>query len=68
MLRGVLRGEPGPRRAAVLLNAGAALAASGVCETISDGVRIAERAIDSGAALDRLERLVKSSQARKATS
>jgi anthranilate phosphoribosyltransferase len=36
-----------------------------VCETISDGVRIAERAIDSGAALDRLERLVKSSQARK---
>jgi anthranilate phosphoribosyltransferase len=68
MLKGVLRGEPGPRRAAVLLNAGAALAASGVCETISDGVRIAERAIDSGAALDRLERLVKSSQARKATS
>jgi len=68
MLRGVLRGEAGPRRAAVLLNAGAALAASGVCETISDGVRIAERAIDSGAALDRLERLVKSSQARRAAS
>jgi anthranilate phosphoribosyltransferase len=68
LLRGVLRGEAGPRRAAVLLNAGAALAASGVCETISDGVRIAERAIDSGAALDRLERLVKSSQARRAAS
>jgi len=65
-LRGVLRGENGPQRAATLLNGGAALAASGVCETIADGVRLAERAIDSGAALDRLERLVQASQARKA--
>src|SRR5438128_12445779 len=65
-LRGVLRGEKGPQRAATLLNGGAALAAAGVCETIADGVRLAERAIDSGAALDRLERLVQVSQARKA--
>jgi anthranilate phosphoribosyltransferase len=64
-LRGVLRGEPGPRRAAVVLNAGAALAAAGVCETISEGARLAERSIDSGAALDRLERLIRASQARK---
>jgi anthranilate phosphoribosyltransferase len=68
MLRGVLRGESGPRRAATVLNGGAALAAAGVCETIADGVRLAERAIDSGAALDRLERLAKTSQARKAAS
>jgi anthranilate phosphoribosyltransferase len=66
MLRGVLQGEKGPRRAAILLNAGAALAAAGVCESIRDGVRLAEKAIDSGAALDRLERLVKASRARKA--
>jgi anthranilate phosphoribosyltransferase len=65
MLRGVLRGEKGPQRTATLLNGGAALAAAGVCETIADGVRLAERAIDSGAALDRLEQLVKTSQARK---
>ena len=65
MLRGVLQSERGPRRAAVVLNAGAALAAAGVCESISEGVRLAERSIDSGAALDRLERLVKASQARK---
>ena len=65
-LRAVLRGENGPQRAATLLNGGAALAAAGVCETIADGVRLAERAIDSGAALDRLERLVQASQARKA--
>ena len=68
MLRGVLRGENGPRRAAAVLNGGAALAAAGVCETIAEGVQLAERAIDSGAALDRLERLAKTSQARKAAS
>ena len=68
MLRGVLRGETGPRRAAVVLNAGAALAAAGVCETISEGVRLAERAIDTGAAEGRLDALVKASQARKARS
>jgi anthranilate phosphoribosyltransferase len=67
MLRGVLRGEKGPRRSAILLNAGAAIAAAGVCESIQDGVRIAEKVLDSGAALDRLERLVKASQARKAS-
>ncbi len=66
LLRGVLQGEPGPRRNAVVLNAGAALAAAGVCETIPEGVRLAERAIDSGAALDRLETLVRVSRARKA--
>src|SRR5207248_3447924 len=44
ILRGVLRGETGARRAAVVLNAGAALAAAGVCEEIRDGVRLAERA------------------------
>ncbi|HTO96938.1 MAG TPA: anthranilate phosphoribosyltransferase [Myxococcales bacterium] len=66
MLRGVLRGEKGPRRAAILLNAGAALAAAGLCEDIQEGVRVAEGVLDSGAALDRLERLVKASQARKA--
>jgi anthranilate phosphoribosyltransferase len=58
MLRGVLRGEPGARRSAVVLNAGAALAAAGVCEEIEEGARLAERAIDSGAALDRLERFI----------
>src|SRR3954468_19746104 len=66
MLRGVLRGEAGARRISVVLNAGAALAAAGVCESIAEGVRLAERAIDSGAAEDRLDSLVKTSQARKA--
>src|SRR2546430_7876194 len=58
-LRGVLRGENGARRTAILLNAGAALAAAEVCESIREGVRLAERAIDSGAPLERLGKLVK---------
>jgi len=62
----VLRGENGARRAAVVLNAGAALAAAGVCEEMAEGVRLAERSIDSGAALARLEALVRETQARKA--
>ncbi|HET7785693.1 MAG TPA: anthranilate phosphoribosyltransferase [Myxococcales bacterium] len=66
MLRAVLAGEDGPRRTAVVLNAGAALAAAGMCETIAEGVRLAARAIDSGAAVDRLDALVQASQARKA--
>ena len=65
LLLGVLRGEPGAKRTAVLINAGAALAAAGVCEAIADGVELARRALDSGAALARLEQLIAISRARK---
>jgi anthranilate phosphoribosyltransferase len=67
LLRDVLRGERGARRSAVLLNAGAAIAAAEVCETIRDGVRLAEQAVDSGAAFDRLEQFVRTSVAQRAT-
>ena len=67
LLRDVLQGEKGARRSAVLLNAGAAIAAAEVCETIREGVRLAEDAIDSGAALDRLDQFVRTSLAHKAT-
>jgi anthranilate phosphoribosyltransferase len=66
LLINTLRGEKGPRRSAVLLNSAAAIAASGVCETLRDGVRLAEQAIDSGAALDRVERFVRATKAHKA--
>src|SRR2546428_7480760 len=64
LLLDVLRGAKGARRSAVLLNAGAAIAAAEVCESLRDGVRLAEQAIDSGAALARVERLVQASHAR----
>jgi len=65
LLRAVLRGEKGARRSAVLLNAAAAIAAAEVCESVREGVRLAEQAIDSGAAAERLEHFVRASRARK---
>lgn len=53
--RSILSGAPGPRRSAVLLNAGAALYVAGKAGSIADGVALAARTIDSGAALAKLE-------------
>lgn len=55
--RAVLSGADGPRRDVVLLNAAAALAASGLADGLAHGVQLAAAAIDSGAAWERLERL-----------
>jgi anthranilate phosphoribosyltransferase len=65
ILRAVLSGEPGPRRTAVLLNAGAAIAAAGLCDEIAAGVQLAARLIDSGAALSKVDALVAASRAEK---
>jgi anthranilate phosphoribosyltransferase len=56
--RAVLEGEPGPRRGVVVMNAGAALVAADRASTLEEGVRSAEETIDSGAALETLERFV----------
>ncbi len=58
IIREILRGEKGPKRDVVVLNAAAAIAASGIAKDIMDGIKIAEQAIDSGKALDKLERLI----------
>jgi anthranilate phosphoribosyltransferase len=50
----------------VVLNAGAALYAANVSATMQDGMERARAAIESGAARDRLDRLVALSQALKA--
>ena len=63
ILRAVLSGEPGPRRTAVLLNAGASIAAAGLCEEIAEGVQLAAKLIDSGAALAKVDALVAASRA-----
>jgi anthranilate phosphoribosyltransferase len=57
--RGVLGGSvSGAERALVLVNAGAAIYVGGRADSLAGGVRAAETAIDSGAALDALERFV----------
>lgn len=58
----VLGGEKGPRRDVVLLNAAAALLATGAARSLREGVGIAEQSIDSGAALRTLEALRRLSQ------
>ncbi len=53
----VLKGQLGPRRDIVLLNAAAGLTASGKAKDLRDGLRLAVDAIDSGAALKKLDEM-----------
>ncbi len=59
----VFRGENGGKRSAILLNAAGAIAAAGHAADLRDGLEIAREAVDSGAALARLDALVAFSQA-----
>jgi anthranilate phosphoribosyltransferase len=62
MMKDILKGEPGPRREMVLLNAGAALMAAGEAHDIGAGIALAADCIDTGKALNTLESLVARSQ------
>jgi anthranilate phosphoribosyltransferase len=68
ILRAVLEGEKGPRRDAVLMNAAAGIAVSQRTKNrsglpaLKEGAEIARETIDSGRALDKLEKLVTLSQ------
>ena len=60
--RKILRGEKGPKRDAVLMNAGASLYIGGKAENLKDGIRLAAELIDSGKAMEILEKLIRFSQ------
>jgi anthranilate phosphoribosyltransferase len=63
MLRGIISGKiHGGKRNIVLLNAGAAIFCAGSAATIEEGIQRARESIDSGAALDKLNRLIALSQ------
>jgi anthranilate phosphoribosyltransferase len=62
LTRGILAGEPGPRRDVVLLNAAASLVVAGKAPDIASAVELAASAVDSGAATRALELLVEESQ------
>jgi anthranilate phosphoribosyltransferase len=64
-LRDVLEGEivEGAHRDAVLLNAAGAIAASGHAADLSEGLALARRTLDSGAAGERLDELIAFSRA-----
>ncbi len=61
----ILKGEEkGPKRTAVLLNAGAALYGAGKAESMKVGVKLAEELIDSGKAYEALEKAIEVSNAK----
>ena len=53
----ILNGEKGARRDIVVLNAAAAIVAGGKAENLETGLELAREAINSGKALEKLERL-----------
>ena len=55
--RAVLGGASGPQRDVVLINSSAALAAAGLARDFHEGMVLAARSIDSGAALQKSEQL-----------
>lgn len=57
IVRAILDGEKGPKRDIVVLNAAYALYVAEKVKNISDGISMAEKAIDSGKALEKLEAL-----------
>ena len=63
IMRRLLDGEGGPIRDAVLLNTAGVLLAAGNADSIPAGIQAAARAIDSGAARQRLAALVELSNA-----
>lgn len=56
--RDILGGEKGPKRDAVLMNAGCALYIGGKADSISDGIKLAAELIDSGKALETLDKFI----------
>jgi len=62
MLLGVLSNQPGAPRDIVMLNAGAALYAANVADSIQGGIALARAALESGAARAKLAQLAAFSQ------
>jgi len=57
LVRRIFEGQPGAPRDVVVMNAAAALVVAGIAEDFRSGAQLAALAIDSGAALAKLERL-----------
>ena len=56
--RGILKGQKGPKRNAVLMNAGASIYIGGKAESLKEGIELAGQIIDSGKAYETLEKLI----------
>src|SRR5215203_3670099 len=58
IIHDVLQGKKSPKRDIVCLNAAPALVAGQMVKTLQEGFRAAQRTIDSGAAAEKLDRLI----------
>ncbi|MBP3459085.1 MAG: anthranilate phosphoribosyltransferase [Lachnospiraceae bacterium] len=61
--RAIFAGEKGPKRDAVVLNAGACIYIAGKAESLADGIKKAQEVIDSGKAMEKLEAFIKATNA-----
>ena len=59
ILLSILKGEKGPGRNVVLMNASAALVAAGKARGFRQGMEMAADSVDSGMAMDKLKQLIK---------
>ena len=59
--RDILEGQAGPKRDIVVLNAGASIYCAGRADSVRQGVLMAQEALDSGRALEKLNALIKRS-------
>lgn len=58
LTREILQGRKGPKRDVVCMNAAPAFVATGKARSLQEGFALAGRTIDSGAAMQKLERLI----------
>lgn len=64
IIKAIFAGEQGPARDIVVLNAGAAIYAADLADSLQQGIELAATVIDSGAATDKLNALIVNSQAK----
>jgi len=62
IVRNVLRGQKGPMRDIVLLNAGAAIYVSGKAKSIKEGIEFAKKSIDGGKAYKKLDEFIEATK------
>jgi anthranilate phosphoribosyltransferase len=62
VIRGIFAGEQGPARDIVTLNAGAAIYAADLADSLAEGIQQAQFYIDNGAAAAKLDALIRCSQ------
>jgi anthranilate phosphoribosyltransferase len=62
VIKSILSGQTGPATDIVLLNAGAAIYAADLADSLQSGIEMAQKAIDSGAASEKLNQLIVTSR------